>query len=230
MEGLTDRQTAEAVRSRIDWKYALGLSLKYAGFDYSILSPFRERLLAGHQEALLFERILERLKEQGLLKHKAQQRTDSTHVLAAVRNLNRLECVGETLRRVLDDVARLAPDWLLSQITPDWFERYSRRFEAYRLPDNLAEREALQLQIGQDGSALLTAIYSKRAPVWLRELPAVGVMCQIWIQQYYIEGDQIQWRDTENLPPHKLLIVSPDDIEARNRTKRDINWTGYADR
>ncbi len=228
MEGLTDRQTAEAVRSRIDWKYALGLSLKYAGFDYSILSPFRERLLAGHQEALLFERVLERLKEQGLLKHKAQQRTDSTHVLAAVRHLNRLECVGETLRRVLDDVARLAPDWLLTQITPDWFERYSRRFEVYRLPDNLAEREALQLQIGQDGSALLTAIYSERAPVWLRELPAVGVMCQIWIQQYYIEGGQIQWRDNDNLPPHKLLIVSPDDIEARNRTKRDINWTGYA--
>jgi transposase len=228
MEGLTDRQAAEAVRSRIDWKYALGLGLKDAGFDYSILSPFRARLLAGGQESLLFDRIVERLKEQGLLKDKAQQRTDSTHVLAAVRDLNRLACVGEALRRVLDDVARIAPDWLLSQISSDWFERYDRRFEIYRLPEKQSEKEALQLQIGQDGSALLTAIYSDEAPLWLRELPSVGVMCRIWIQQYYIENDQVQWRDKDNLPPFKLLIVSPDDIEARNRTKRENNWTGYA--
>lgn len=100
MEGLTDRQ--EAVRSRIDWKYALGLSLKDSGFDYSILSGFRERLLKGQQEALLFDQVLDKLKAHGLLKGKAQQRTDSTHVVAAIRDLNRLECVGETLRRLLD--------------------------------------------------------------------------------------------------------------------------------
>ena len=97
MEGLTDRQAAEAVRSRIDWKYLLGLPVNASGFHYSILSPFRARLLEGGQETLLFDRILERLKARGLLKDKRQQRTDSTHVLAAVRTLNRLECVGETV-------------------------------------------------------------------------------------------------------------------------------------
>jgi transposase len=228
MEGLTDRQTAEAVRGRIDWKYNLGLLLTYAGFDFSILSPFRDRLLEGGQEALLFDQVLERLKEHGLLKGYRQQRTDSTHVLAAIRTLNRLECVGETLRRVLDDLARVAPNWLLAQVTPDWFDRYGARFEAYRLPEKQSEREALQLQIGQDGSQLLTAIYSDQAPIWLRELPAVEVMRQIWIQQYYVEDGQIKWRDDKNLPPHKLLIISPDDIEARNRTKRETNWNGYA--
>jgi len=228
MEGLTDRQTAEAVRSRIDWKYALGLPLTYAGFDYSILSGFRARLLAGGREALLFDRILDRLKVHGLLKGKRQQRTDSTHVLAAVRELNRLECVGETLRRVLDDLARVGPDWLLDQISPDWFDRYGARFEAYRLPDKQTEREALQLQIGQDGSYLLTAIYGDAAPDWLRELPSVDVMLRVWRQQYYIEADQVHWRDAKNIPPFKRLIVSPDDIEARNRTKRELNWSGYA--
>jgi transposase len=228
LEGLTDRQAADAVRGRIDWKYVLGLALTDPGFDYSILSCFRGRLLEGGQEALLFDTVLERLKAHNLLSGKRQQRTDSTHVLAAVRNLNRLECVGEALRRVLDDLARAAPDWLSGQVTSDWFDRYGTRFEAYRFPEKKADREALQLQIGQDGSYLLSAVYSDDAPVWLRQIPSVGVMCRIWIQQYYIKGDQLQWRDQDDLPPHKLLIISPDDIESRNRTKRETNWSGYA--
>jgi transposase len=227
MEGLTDRQTAEAVRSRIDWKYLLGLPLTDPGFHYSILSPFRDRLLEGSREALLLDRVLERLKECGFLKGKRQQRTDSTHILAAVRKMNRLECVGETIRRVLNDLARVAPEWLLGQIAPDWFDRYRARFEVYRLPKEKTKREALQLQIGQDGLHLLDAIYGEDAPSWLHEIPSVGVMCRVWMQQYYTEDDQIKWRDDEGLPPHKLLIVSPDDVEARNRTKREINWTGY---
>jgi len=228
MEGLTDRQAADAVRGRIDWKYVLGLPLTASGFHYSILSPFRDRLLAGGQEALLLDRILERLTERGLLTDKRQQRTDSTHVLAAVRTLNRLECVGETLRRVLDDLARVAPEWLLGHISPEWFERYGQRFEAYRLPKEKTKRAALQQQIGQDGAQLFAALHSAEAPAWLRELPAVEVLRQVWLQQYYTEARHIRWRTEQELPPHKYLIVSPDDVDARNRTKRATNWTGYA--
>ncbi len=227
VEGLTDRQAAEAVRSRIDWKYLLGLPLKYAGFHYSILSPFRGRLLEGGQETLLFDKVLERIRERGFLQDKRVQRTDSTHILAAVRQMNRLECVGEALRRVLDDLARVAPQWLLEQITPDWFDRYRVRFEAYRLPQEKTEQEILARQIGQDGVQLMEAIYSPAAPSWLRELPAVDVLRQIWIQQYFAEDGQVRWREEQDLPPHKQLIVSPDDLEARNRTKRTTNWTGY---
>lgn len=226
-EGLTDRQVAEGVRSRIDWKYLLGLPLRYAGFDYSILSPFRDRLLSGGQETELFDQVLAHLKAEGLLKGHRQQRTDSSHVLAAIRTLNRLECVGETMRRVLDDLARVAPEWLVEQISADWFERYGARFDAYRLPNKQTEQEALQQQIGHDGWMLLNAIYTAHTRPWLREMPAVEVMRQIWIQQYVIEHDQLRWRHNKELPPHKLLIVSPDDIEARNRTKRETNWNGY---
>ena len=97
-ENLTDRQAADAVRSRIDWKYALGLTLTDPGFDYSILSEFRQRLLTGGVEHQVFEAMLTRFKEKGLLKGRGKQRTDSTHILAAVRSLNRLELVGRTLQ------------------------------------------------------------------------------------------------------------------------------------
>jgi transposase len=101
-EGLSDRQAADAVRARIDWKYALGLELTDVGFDGSVFSEFRTRLVAGGAEQVLFETMVTCLQEKGLLKKRGQMRTDSTHILAAVRVLNRLECVGETLRQALN--------------------------------------------------------------------------------------------------------------------------------
>ena len=122
-ENLTDRQAANAVRERIDWKYSLGLELMDPGFDFSLLSEFRMRLVDSQKETLMLDRLLEVCKRQGWLKAGGKQRTDSTHVLARVRSLSNLECVGETLRAALDDLAALAPEWLVRQISSDWFER-----------------------------------------------------------------------------------------------------------
>src|SRR5213075_628877 len=101
-EGLSDRQAADAVRGRIDWKYALALDLTDPGFDASVLSEFRSRLVAGQAEMGLFETLLAHLRALGLVKPRGRQRTDSPHVLAAIHVLNRLECVGETLRHALN--------------------------------------------------------------------------------------------------------------------------------
>jgi transposase len=111
-ENLPDRQTAEAVRARIDWKYLLGLELTDPGFDPSVLCEFRARLLAGGAEKCLLQQLLARCQELGLLKAGGRQRTDATHVLAAIRTLNRLEVVGETLRAALNALATAAPAWL----------------------------------------------------------------------------------------------------------------------
>jgi transposase len=133
-EGLSDRQAAEAVRARIDWKYLLDLELDDAGFDFSLLCDFRGRLLAGSAEERLLERVLEACRAHGLLKARGRQRTDSTHVLAAVRKLNRLELLGETLRAALNAIATAEPDWLRALAPPAWYERYGRRIEDLRLP------------------------------------------------------------------------------------------------
>ena len=226
-EGLTDRQAAEAVRGRIDWKYALGLELTDEGFDYSLLTDFREHLLTTATLQRLLDDMLERFKALGLLKARTKQRTDSTHVLAAVRRLNRLEMVGETLRAALNDLAEVAPQWLAQQVPADWHPRYDKRFEQYRLPKTDSERTELANTLGVDGQTLLTAVYGADTPLAVRHCPTVEILRQVWVQQYEVRDGRLQWRAATDLPPASLLIQSPYDPEARNRTKRELNWTGY---
>jgi len=226
-EGLSDRQAAEAVRARIDWKYALGLPLEDEGFHFSVLGAFRERVLAGGAEQRLLDDMLEQFRERKLLKVRGRQRTDATHVLAAVRKLNQLETVGETLRATLNVLAVAAPEWLLGQVTPDWFDRYAARFEQYRLPQERAEQEELAETIGRDGYHLLSSLYEERAPRWLREVPAVEVLRQVWLQQYVVLDGALRWREAKDMPPNSQRVESPYDVEARNKTKRSTNWTGY---
>jgi len=225
-EGLSDQQAADAVRTRIDWKYALSLELTDAGFDSSVLSEFRTRLLAGGAEQMLFETLLTLLREQGLLKRRGRQRTDSTHVLAAVQALNRLELVGETMRAALNSLAVVAPAWLRSIAPPEWFDRYGARCEEYRLPDAASQRQSLGQTIGADGFLLLQAVYAPDAPACLASVPAVEVLRQVWLQQYY--GPQrIVWRTQVDSPPTAHIICSPYDLDARYGTKRDTTWIGY---
>jgi transposase len=119
-ENLSDRQAAEAVRARIDWKYLLGLELTDEGFDFSILSEFRSRVLAGGAEHRLLEARLGHCREAKLLRARGRQRTDATHVLGAVRVLNRLECVGEALRHALNRLAVVAPSRLRARVGAEW--------------------------------------------------------------------------------------------------------------
>src|SRR5229473_3898155 len=168
-ENLADRQAAEAVRARIDWKYLLSLDLTDPGFDFSVLSEFRDRLLAGDAEELLLEKLLERCRALGWLKARGSQRTDSTHVLAAIRVLNRLELVAETLRAALNAVATVAPDWLQAVTPLAWYERYSRRIEDTRLPKDTAEREASAQMVGEDGFHFLDAVEATEVPQEVQE-------------------------------------------------------------
>jgi transposase len=226
IENLSDAQAADAVRGRVDWKYALALDLDDPGFEASILSDFRTRLLTGAASALLLDQMLERLQEAGLLKGSGRQRTDSTHVQAAIRTMTRLTMLAETMRHALNDLATIAPDWLRGQIQPDWADRYAVRIEDYRLPKKETERQILVATIGADGFALLQALATTNPPADLIARPAIQTVRQMWIQQYYGSHD-IRWRSADDLPPHTQLLTSPYDGEARFATKRDMAWTGY---
>jgi transposase len=229
IENLTDRQAAEAVRARIDWKYVLGLELTDAGFDYSVLSEFRQRLISGGKEQMLFDELLKVCQEKGYVGGQKQQRTDSTHIVAAIRALSRLELVIETMRRALDDLAQEAPEWLKQQIQPGWEQRYTRQIDSYHLPKRMEQREDLAEQVGKDGAHLIEAIFREMAPANLRELPSIKILCRIWVQQYYQEEGGIHWRSKEKWgqPPAGQMISSPDDLDAHYCVKRSTEWTGY---
>jgi transposase len=226
-EGLSDRQAVSAVRSRIDWKYVLRLELDDPGFDASVLCEFRARLLAGEAEQVLLETLLAWCRERQLLKAGGRQRTDSTHVWAAVRGLNRLALVIEAMRHALNSLAVAAPTWFQVQADPTWVERYSRRAEQERLPTKAAAQAALALAVGADGYHLLDALYAAQDSLWLREIPAVAILRQVWIQNYTRIDDAVQWREKNALPPAAQFINSPDDPDAHLAARRTMHWVGY---
>ncbi len=220
------------MRGRIDWKYVLRLELADPGFDASVLSEFRTRLIEGSAESLLLDTVLRWCREQKLLTSRGRQRTDSTgcplgRMLAAVRALNRLEVVTETMRHTLNSLAVVAPDWLRRHAPPDWAARYDRRAEDDRLPASKAARETLALTIGADGYALLGAIHLASTPTWLREVPAAQTLRQVWIQQYQLVEGTVQWRVADNIPPASTFISSPYDRDVHYAKKRTTQWVGY---
>jgi transposase len=227
-EGLSDRQAAEAVRTRIDWKYLLGLELTDQWFHYSVLSEFRDRLLSGGMEQRLFEKVLDHLKDHHLLKVRGQQRTDSTQVLGAIRSMNRLELVVETMRYALNTLAIVAPEWTVAHSQAEWVERYGERTSDYRLPQTEAERLAYAEMVGADGLAVLRAGWETPSSAWFLALPAVQILWQVWLQNYtWTPEGHLRWRSEEEVPPASMALRSPYDPEAHYGKKRGVSWLGY---
>lgn len=226
LENLSDRQAADAVRSRIDWKYLLGLELTDAGFDYSVLSRFRSRLVAGEKQTLLLDRLLDRFREKKLLKVKGHQRTDSTHVLAAIRVMNRLELVTETMRAALNEIAASAPEWLAKAALPEWFTRYGARAEQSRMPRTDPAREKYAREVGRDGFHLLELLGDEQPE--LLKLEQVETLEKVWQRHYTRREDgEVHWLPNAELERAATAIESPYETEARFSTKRDLSWTGY---
>ena len=227
LENLSDRQAADAVRGRLDWKYALGLELEDSGFDRSVLSEFRTRLAREHAEQLLLDKMLAHFREAGLLKVRGHARTDSTHVLASVRQLHKLEMAGETVRAALNGLAAASPEWLEGHIKPEWVERYAHRVEDYRLPKGKAARDAYGLAVAEDGYVLLDTLTLSSVPRELRELSAVVTLRACWEQYFVREGRRIRWRTAAELRPSGERLNSPYDPEACYSTRRETAWIGY---
>lgn len=235
---LTDRQAAEHVRTRIDWKYALGLDLADPGFDHSILSEFRARVAAGGLDQVVLDTLLERLAADGLVGAGAKMRTDSTHVISAVRDLNRLELAGESVRACLEQLAVAAPQVVAQLLDDSWGKRYAARVDTWRMPAATTRKEELALAYGRDGHRLLTAVYAAAASdpdlEFLARLRQVEVLRVVLVQNYLTVVDE-QGREVitrreaqaEGLPPGRSRITSPYDLQARWGVKRDTFWNGY---
>src|SRR5258708_7114578 len=209
MEHLSDRQAAQAVRARIDGKYALGLELTDEGFQYAVLSALRSRLVQGSLEPALLDTVLKRGQARGWRKARGRPRTDSTAILGAVKALNQRELVGETLRHARKGWATVAPEWLKPHVQPEWFARYAERLADYRLPKDPGERDALSATIGEDGSTLRAGLdQAATQPEWagLTDLPAGRILKQTWAQQ-----DRQVDRHAHRLTPKAMVPASASD-------------------
>ncbi|MFC5857174.1 transposase, partial [Streptomyces chlorus] len=235
-EDLTDRQAAAMAVRAIDWKYAMGVELTDTGFDASVLSRFRARLADNGMERVVFDRLLEHCKAEGLVAAGGKQRTDSTHVISAVRDLNRLELAGESVRAALEALAVAAPSWLAGAVdVAEFAHRYGPRVDSWRMPSSQTKRDRLAQVFGQDALALCRAAWAPGAPGWIREIEAVRVLRQILVQTYYLRTDAKgrevivkRAADDEGVPPGQLRLASPYDLDARWAAKgEDLFWLGY---
>jgi len=226
-EALPDRDAADAVRARMDWKYFLRLDLEDPGFHYSVLSEFRDRLVKHEAAQSLFDKLIVTLKDAGMIKAKGKQRTDSTHVLAAIRDLNRLELVHETMRNALESLATVAAPWLISIAPAQWPERYGRRLFSFNSPKTDKERDKLAQTIGADGFRLLAAIDKDKEMDWLNKVPSVAILRKVWDQQYTKPPEPPRFLELDEQPPAAERIASPHDPDARFSQKRSTEWTGY---
>jgi len=227
LEGLSDREAADAVGWRIDWKYALHLGLEDRGFDFSVLSEFRDRLVRHGAAQRVLDRVLERLRALDMLQERGRQRTDASYVLSAAAALNRLELVWESMRVTLESLAQVAPDWLRGVAQPHWVKRYALTWRGSRLPKQKEERAALAAAIGEDGAHLLAAGRATGAPDEVMTCPALGILQQIWEQQYEQGPAGWHWRPAGALPAGAELIQTPYDPETRYGEHRAQTWKGY---
>ncbi|MFB8183205.1 transposase [Streptomyces sp. NPDC055966] len=178
--GLSHRQAAEAVRCRNDFKYALAMALDDPGFHHSVLADFRERLTRDGRADRLLDLVLARRKEAGLVRERTTQRTDSTHVLAAVRDLTRLEPVTEAVRAALEEAARTAGHPLVGPVDEDWGRRHGR---PVRLGKNPTRPKTRILAASDDACRLLERLHQHGSGY--RPGPQAEALRQIVAQNYY---------------------------------------------
>ena len=238
-ENLTGRQAAEAVRTRIDWQYLLGLPVDDPGFDHTVLAEFRGRVAGAGLEQVVLDALLARLVPEGLVRAGGKQRTDSTRVVAAVAALTRLQLAGESVRAALEALAAAHPAWLEQRVcVSDFARRYGTPMTSWRPPLSPPEQDELAIAYARDGYALLEAVCDSAAPAWLRELPAIGVLRRVLLQNYTRtiteDGREVIRRrekrpEGDGLPPGHARIASPYDTDARWAARRDSasSWLGY---
>jgi len=183
IEGLTDVQAVDAVRTRIDWKFALHLSLIPARFHEYVFCEFRQRILTDSTSQIEFQRLLDRLITLIPSLSSSFQHLNSREVVAFVCSINQLDHAQQAMHQVLEVLAVRFPDWLRKMALPHWYGRYNRAVPRLEVALLLGQQRFLMEEIGADIHHLLKKIHQSDLP-GLRELCEVKALDQVWSQQF----------------------------------------------
>jgi len=190
-EDLTDRQMANATRTRIDLKYALHLPLIFPGMNPSALCRFRGQLQHNQAGREAFQQVVDRV--DAFIGGQKKNLADSNQIISTICLISRYEIVIETMRNVVEALAADHPEWLRSMALPHWYRRYYYGQNPRRTPRSSKNAEALLCSVGEDGQHLIKA-FEKSEAINLMELPEIQALRQEWQHQFEMEGDRLKVR------------------------------------
>src|SRR5258707_11940424 len=223
LERVPDRQAVELVKYHLGWKLALNLKLSDQGFHPTTLVYFRQRLIEHAKADVAMRAVLEALQKEGLIPKRSKQRLDSTHVLSAVSDLSALECVRETLRLALEELA----GGLTEQERPDFWALFWERYVESKLDykSGIEVLKTKQRQAGQDCLRLLQWL-EPMAPE-LRYGRQVDLLREVFAQQYELKEGQ-----PEAVKAHATGVgLNPHDpdaqVSAKGPDKEKKSGVGY---
>lgn len=182
-EKLSDRQAEEASRLRVDWKYALHLSMYYPGLTRVMLCKYRQRVYSNPPWEQEFQSILDQFIELGLNQAPAEASHTAVAVQDEVCSQSRLEEIMLAQRRALEALATNYPKWLRNVIQPHWYTRYHLFKAAPDLPRTIHEQAVMAETIGLEIQYLFEAIARTDQPE-LGEMEEIIALQQIWHEQF----------------------------------------------
>jgi transposase len=194
MEGLSDRRAADAIFSRLDWKYALHLPLSHPGFLAGQLCDFRQELLANPERLIAFEDLRDYLAKAGFIIPARRHVVDCQDAIRGVCNLTRLDNLKDVMRAALEALSVAYPEWLMELMQPYWYDRYEGSLSNNNLPSGIEAQSALAESIGGDIFYLLQTA-GKQHGQEMKKLPEYIHLYQVFRQQFRRRGRIIRWRE-----------------------------------
>ncbi len=192
-ENLSDGSATRAVRSRLDWMYALHLPLNYPEFQSYTLCDFRQGLLSNPNAQCEFVNLLDKLKEEGLFNHSKYWPSANAEAVNVVCNLTRLESIRSSIQASLEILSAIAPEWLRMIMPAHWYKRYERTANEHPVSCRVSTQQLMAQELGRDVIYLLEAI-DRMGNREINQLPEIIHLRDVWHQQYTYQLGQPQWR------------------------------------
>ncbi len=205
-ENLSDGGATKAVRSRLDWMYALHLPLDYPEFQPYTLCVFRQGLITNPDAQCEFVNLLDKLKDEGLFNHSKYWPSANAEALTVVCNLTRLEVIRASIQNSLEVLSATAPEWLRMIMPAHWYKRYERTSNDHPVSCRVSTQQLMAQELGRDMIYILEAI-DRLSNREINQLPEIIHLRDVWHQQYAFQLGQPQWRKESCMPCNTEISI-----------------------